>query len=357
LVLGGILATSAQAGAFLAALEKGTPDLRSAGALAFGPEGILLIGDAQGAAIFAVDTNDRSPGSSGSAINVEAVNEKIAAMLGTTSKQIMINDLAVNPVSGKAYLSVSRGQGPGAMPVILRVNGTGKLEEFSLKDVNFSKAELPDPPSAGPAAKGQGGRAEAITDLAYTDGRVFVAGLSNEEFSSRLISMPFPFTKSAEGASIEIFHGSHGRLETKSPIRTFVTYQIDGEPYILASYTCTPLVKIPVSSLKAGSHVKGTTIAELGNRNKPLDMVVYKKGGKDYLLLANSSRGLMKIPTTGADKAKGIVKQVADKQGMPYETVAAYEGVVQLDMLDGEHALVLVQKKSGAQNLETIDLP
>ena len=50
---------------------------------------------------------------------------------------------------------------------------------------------------------------------------------------------------------------------------------------MLAAYTCTPLVKLPVSELKAGAHVKGTTIAELGNRNRPLDMIVYQKDGKD----------------------------------------------------------------------------
>ena len=46
---------------------------------------------------------------------------------------------------------------------------------------------------------------------------------------------------------------------------------------------------------------KGKTIAELGNRNKPLDMISYKKEGKDYLLMANSSRGVMKISTENID--------------------------------------------------------
>ena len=49
-------------------------------------------------------------------------------------------------------------------------------------------------------------------------------------------------------------------------------------------------MKIPVSDLKAGETVKGITIAELGNGNRPLDMIVYKKGGKDFILLANSKR-------------------------------------------------------------------
>ncbi len=46
-------------------LTKGTPDLKSAGALTFGPDGLLFIGDAQGAAIFAIDTADRATGRPG----------------------------------------------------------------------------------------------------------------------------------------------------------------------------------------------------------------------------------------------------------------------------------------------------
>jgi hypothetical protein len=82
---------------------------------------------------------------------------------------------------------------------------------------------------------------------------------------------------------------------TNAPIRTFTPYEIAGNAHLLAAYTCTPLVKIPVSDLKPGAKVKGTTVAELGNGNTPLDMVVYNKGGKDYLLMINTSRGVMKI--------------------------------------------------------------
>ena len=217
----------------------------------------------------------------------------------------MINDLAVNPISGNAYLSVSRGRGPDATPVLVRLGADGKLDEVPLENVRFAKAEIPNAPDPGARQQGQPLRNESITDLAYVDGRVFVAGLSNEEFSSRLIAIPFPFSEGFDGAAIEIYHGAHGRFETKSPVRTFVPYKIGNEPYLLAAYTCTPLVKVPVAELKAGAHVKGTTIAELGNRNRPLDMIVYQKDGKDYLLLANSSRGVMKIPTEGRGHGRG----------------------------------------------------
>src|SRR4051812_48876503 len=90
-----------------AELAKGTPDLKSAGALAFGPNGLLFVGDAQGAAIYAIDTGDRTADSAGGPIKVEAINEKIAALFGTEPREVLINDLAVNPASGKAYLSAS----------------------------------------------------------------------------------------------------------------------------------------------------------------------------------------------------------------------------------------------------------
>jgi hypothetical protein len=274
-------------------LVKGTPDLKSAGPLAFGPNGLLFVGDAQGAAIFAIDTGDRVADSAGGAIKVEAINEKLAALLGTDPREVLINDLAVNPASGKAYLSASRGRGPSAAPAIVRVDRSGKLEVVSLEGLPFARATLTNPPdSSGAGAvpkKGQTARSQAITDLAYVDGRVFVAGLSNEKFSSRLVSIPYPFASVDGGTSLEIYHGAHGQYETRSPVRTFAAYKIQGEPYLMAAYTCTPLVKFPVAALKPGSHFKGTTVAELGNHNVPLDMVVYQKGGKDYILLANST--------------------------------------------------------------------
>jgi len=355
IVLGGICLTAAMAiGAEPgSSLKKGTPDLKSAGPLAFGPEGILFVGDTRGAALFAIDTGDREMAAAKRPVDVKDLTTKIAGALGTNPQQLMINDLAVNPRSGNVYLSVSRGRGPDATPLLVRLGAEGKVEEVPLVNVPFSKAEMPNSP--GPEDRQ---RNESITDLAYVDGRVFVAGLSNEEFSSKLISIPYPFSsEGVDGAAIEIYHGAHGRFETKTPIRTFVTYKINNDPYMLAAYQCTPLVRIPVSELKSGAHIKGTTIAELGNRNRPLDMIVYQKDGKDYLFMTNSSRGVMKIPTEGAGDAPGITSRVADKKGLGYETIASLKGVEQMDQLDNRHAVLLIKDSSGSMNLQTIELP
>jgi hypothetical protein len=359
LALTGMIMTamSAWAGDPTASMKQGNPPIKSAGPLGFGPDGILLVGDTQGSALFAIDTGDRTATARKQPVAVKNLAAKVAGMLGTKPDQVMIKDLAVNPLSGNVYLSIARGRGPDASPVLMRLTADGKLDEVALENVRFARAEIPNPPDPNRNQNGQPLRNEAITDIAYVDGRVFLAGLSNEEFSSRLIAIPFPFSEGFDGAAIEIYHGSHGRFETKSPIRTFVPYRIGNDPYMLAAYTCTPLVKVPVAELKAGAHVKGTTIAELGNRNRPLDMITYSKDGRTYLLLANSSRGVMRIPTENAGDAQVITQPVQGTQGLGYETIAGLKGVVQMDKLDDNHAVILEQDEAGSLNLETVELP
>jgi hypothetical protein len=341
-------------------MAEGNPSFRSMGSLTFGPEGILFIADAKSAAIVAISTGDVTPASATKMLKVEGINQKIAALLGTTADQILIDDLAVNPKSRLTYLSVSRGRGPEAVPVLIRVKADGQPEVVSLEKVKFSRVELSDAPVDGVITQGNrqsNPRLESITDIAFLDGRVLVAGLSNEEFASTFRAVPFPFQNAAKGTSIEIYHGAHGKFETRAPVRTFAPYKIGNEMQLLAAYTCTPLVQFSLKELAPGAKIKGKTIAELGNRNRPLDMVVYQKDGQNYLLMANSSRGVMKINTERIAEAESIVAPVPDKKGLTYETIETLTGVDQLDLLDSKHIVVLRKGEGGSLTLEALPLP
>lgn len=331
------------------------PELKSAGPLAFAPDGVLLVGDTVSAAVFAIETGDTKGEPGKVKLDVAGIDAKIAAALGTKASDILINDLAVNPASGNAYLSISRGRGPDAQPVIVRVDGSGKIAPVPAKIAG--SAALPNAPAPG----GQGRsnkRSQVITDLAWVDGQVIVAGLSNEDFASTLRSFPFPFKSVNRGTGIEVYHGAHGKYETHSPVRTFAIHEIKDEPVVLAAYTCTPLVRIPIKQLKPGAKVRGVTVAELGNRNRPLDMVVYTSGGKDYILMANSARGVMKISTEGIDRGEGITERIGGggKAGQTYETIDALKDVVQLDRLNEGHVAILVKSGNGF-DLKTVPLP
>lgn len=335
----------------LDSLKSGDAGLKSAGPLAFGPEGILFVGDTAGAAIIAIDTGDRTAASKKADVKVANVDQKIASLLGIEAGQLSINDMAVNPISGNVFVSVARGKGADAAPVLIMIDGSGKLSEVNVKGAKSARAALPN------AATGQKQRADVITAMAYVKGNLYIAGLSNEEFASTLRAIPFPFSDVNKGSGVEIYHGAHGKFETASPVRTFVPYDIAGETNLLAAYTCTPLVKFPVGQLKPGSKVKGTTVAELGNRNRPLDMIVYTKDGKDFILMANSARGIMKVPTEGMDKAESITSRIAGTAGVKYETIESLKGVQQLDKLDDTRAVVMTKSASGETNLETVPLP
>lgn len=335
-------------------LTTGKAQLQSASRLAFGPDGILFVGDSVGGSVVALDTNDRTPASAAK-LDVSGINAKIASLLGTSADQILINDVKVNPISKKAYLAVSRGRGPDAAAVIVRVDGTGQLSALSLDNVKHSSISLVDVPQT--ASTGGNARTQTITDIAFLNGNVLVAGLSNEEWSSALRSIPFPFSQATKGATIQIWHASHGDFETQAPVRTFVPYMIQNQPYILAAYTCTPLVKIAVSDLKPGAQVKGTTIADLGAGNRPLDMVPYQKGGHSYILIANSSNGIQKLQADNLEAYKPITSPtVMDTGGVPFEKIGELKGVQHLARLDDSNALVLMGSNDSL-DLKAIALP
>ena len=224
----------------------------------------------------------------------------------------------------------------------------GEIQPVSLDGVMHSRAELSDAPTNGRQ------RQESITDIAYFQEQLLVAGLSNEEFASSFRSIPFPFQKVEKGTGVEIFHGAHGKFETRSPVRTFLPFSIGGQPSLLAAYTCTPLVQIPMKDLSPGAKIRGKTIAELGNGNRPLDMILYEKGGKQFVLMANSKRGIMKIGTENLDKVEAITEKTG-VAGQPYETIN-WEGVDHLDTFDAGLALTL-RRAGTSVNLETLSLP
>ncbi len=331
------------------------PAFASIGPLAFGPGGVLFAADRQAATIFALNLGAQASGKVPGTKDIAGVDQQIASVLGTAATEIAITDLAVHPTSKNTFVSVMRGQGADAKPALVRVDGAGTIELVALDTMTFTSVTLPNP--ANVSTTGRGGRTQSVTDLAYVDGRLIVAGLSNEEFASKLWSVPYPFAATDRGASVEIYHGNHGAMETRAPVMAFVPYRIGSELNIMAGYTCKPLVKFPFNSLKAGEKIVGTTIAEFGAGNQPLDMILYKKGGQDFILMSNSRHGVMKIATAPFGSAAAITARVGGTAGVPLERVAALTGVEQLDLLDADRTIVIARTEDGRRNLSAIILP
>jgi hypothetical protein len=85
-------------------------------------------------------------------------------------------------------------------------------------------------------------------------------------------------------------------------------------------------------------------------------MVTYQVGGKDYILLANSNRTLMKIDPDDIASAPAITELTTERYGTAgVEFIAiAQVGVQQLDNLNTDHVLVLQQMGNGSLNLRSL---
>ncbi|MCA9047655.1 MAG: hypothetical protein KDA89_02940 [Planctomycetaceae bacterium] len=337
-------------------LSRGTPEIASADVLTFGPEDILFIGDNKSAAIFAVATGDKEGTPATSDINIEDVAAKIGDVAGGKA---VIRDLVANPATGNVFIAAA----VDGKAALLKIDGAGKISAVPLQDIRFAKAALKDAPEdkvTGNGGRQRNLREQTITDLAFYEGKVLVSGLRSSDSPSSVRELSFPFAVNDKGVSVEIYHAAHGRDEDYAAARTIVPMNIDGEPSLLAAYVCTPLVKIPLKDVDAGGDkVRATTVAELGNRNQPLDMVSYTRDGKTFLLLSNSARGVMKITTAGLSSNAGLTEPVrgGGTAGQSYETIKSMEGVVQMDKLNDDHAVILVQTDNGIQNLRTVALP
>lgn len=347
----------------LAETQTGNPGLKSVGKISFGPDGLLLIAEPSAASLVAIDTGDGGPAAK-FAGKVENFLEVVAGALGAKAEDVEIVDMAVNPASGKLYFSVNRKADKTV--AILTVNAEGKLANFDLSKVSYVRVTLPG---------GADGKVKNITDVAFANDRILAAGQSNEEFASKIYSIPLPLTSksSANMFSAETYHVAHGRWETKAPIQSFIPLDDKGEPYIVGSFACTPIVKFPLANLSSGAQVKGTSVLELGSGNRPLDMFSYEKDGKKWIvtntyrmpfksdLFGNSRywgvRVSMDFLSAEQINEKAVTRDIKSKSGPNgVEVLDALSGAVQVTKID-EAQIAVLRDADGKLNLEVADLP
>ena len=288
-------------------LSAASGTLRSAGVLAFSPNNVLFVGDITGAKIHAFALRDKDLTSqidviSGNFHNFEGrdhvvgLDQKLAALLGTTIDKIVVNDMAVHQPTQQIFLSVERGRGTNAVPAIVKVNH-GRLEILDLDSIPHSQVSLPNQPDSKAMLEFEPQQVYAITDLEYYNGELFVSGITNQRFASTLYRIPYPFNSKMATCTVEIWHPVHGEFETRAPIIRHVIRELNGTPYLFAVYGCTPLVRFPVAALKDGAHVHGDVIGELGYGANPLDMLTFTSpaDSKDYLLVTIDTRSASQI--------------------------------------------------------------
>jgi hypothetical protein len=286
-----------------AMLPVSAAHVQSVSRLAFGPDGVLFVADWKASAIHAL-VLPKASAPAGGHFNIRDLDRRLAGVLGATPAAIV--DLAMRPGTGDAYVAVVLGA--AQKPAVVRLAADGRAERLDLATTKATSLSLKDTPQGDLKFWDETPlRSLTVTDMTWRDGQLYVAGLANTDFSSALRVVPYPFTGSQSVTTVAIYHTMHDQTETRAPIRAMTFVTLNGEPHLLAAYTCTPLVTIPLAAITDGAKLTGKTIAELGFGNTPNGMLAYtaEVNGQpmEFVLVSNSMRSSDAVPLAEIEAA------------------------------------------------------
>lgn len=323
---------------------------QSVNVIKFGDANTLFVGDSKSATLYAYTIGNSTNPEAQKAYNIHDLSNKIAAFAKVGVMDIIVRDMAINPVSKEAYIAFDTKTKTGYASQIIVVNQAGTISKFNLTTTKHTEIKLNDAPTSDVKFWDKTSlRSMTFTDIDFYKGKVYVSGMSNAEFSSALRVVDYPFNSKVSTSSIEIFHAVHGQNETRAPIQTLQFVILNNEDYILAAYTCTPLVLIPIKDLKDGAHIVGKTIAEMGYGNTPVDIIKFQSEGFDKkpyegIILANRNRTAQFVNMN--DIAKSATENnisyagMAEHAGTPINNLPM-TGLMQMDDQDGYHILTM----------------
>jgi hypothetical protein len=345
---------------------------KSISALEFSPEGVLFIGDSIQGKVFAINLKDTTASQIVEPPEILNLENKIAALVGAKASDILIHDMAVHPSSKAVYMSVSRGRSnwnsrwnmPNDLDnasILIKVNNDSSIELIDFSKLSYTQANIPNPinklikySNKGPL-RGVNKRVNAITGIAYNNNKIYVSGLSNEDFASSLWAFNFPFNAKVSATTLEIFHGAHDRFETHSPIRALLPYKVNNKLQLLAAYLCTPVVLIDLDSLNDNNHIKGKTIGEIGDANIPIDMVAFSYAGEEKVVMSNTQMPLMTFKKSDIESIKTSLNTADDiySLGLKYQDLPR-GGIQQID--DFNEQFIIATKRLGGGKLSLVSI-
>ena len=343
-----------------AAVNASAAEIKSISRLAAGPGNVLFVADWKAGRIHAITLPEAPQRPTGTAFNILDLETLLSKQVG--GAKVTVEDMVARPGTAEVYVAIS--YGAAKTPALIAVTNDHKARRVDLKAAKSTSIELRDAPTSNYKFWNETPqRSFTVTDMKWRNGEIFIAGLSNQDFTSTLRRVNYPFDAHQSTTSVEIYHTGHNMIETRAPIRAMSFATWGGKPYLVAAYTCTPVVTIQIEDLKDGAHIRGKTIAELGYGNTPAGMISYSKTeqGKteDFLLLVNFERGADVIPVSQVEAASG--RPGMDKV-VPFGQIAGLDvtsaplaGVLRVDNLD-EKSFIVVRRQLEKDALQLVTI-
>jgi hypothetical protein len=303
--------------------------VQSISAMTFAPDGKLVVADWRVGALHALSLPPmpRNPEAS---FNVLDLSDRLATTYRLDASAVRVTASALHIDGQFAVLALALGRKADAPAGLALVDAKGRVTALDLDAALVATQALGRAPGDAALWSKQPARALLVTDLKTHGNELIVAGLTNSSFDSTLRRVPYPFTGAGSAVAVEMYHAVHNQIETRAPVRAFNIIDVAGQPTLLAAYTCTPLVTVPLADLKDGARVRGKTIAELGFGNSPLGVLPFSithQGQKsDWVLVANSAKAadLISLPEiVKAAQGEGLNKPVK----APFEQFAGVRSI------------------------------
>ena len=336
---------------------------QSMNVIKFGDAGTLFVGDSKSATLYAYSVKANSNPDAAKGFNLHNAGSRLAEFAKVPLKDVLIRDMAIHPTSKEAYIAFDVKRKNGYASRLVTVNQAGGIKAVDLAKTAHTSVQFSDAPTADVTFWDKTPmRTFTFTDIDLHKGKVYVSGMSNAEFSSALRVVDYPFNKQkASTTSVEIFHAVHGQKETRAPIQTMSIVTLEDGDYILAAYTCTPLVLIPLKDLKDGAHISGKTIAELGYGNTPIDMIQFasqdfEKNGYRGIILSNRNRSAQFVnlkDVAASSKTDSIgYAGISEHAGTP-ATKLPMTGLMQLEDQD-DYRIATLRRNDETGDIELI---
>lgn len=317
----GSIAACLAAAAPLAA--RAAAQVRSVSAMTLAPDGRLVVADWRSGALHVLELPAASSAAPDAAYNLTALDAALAAAAPGRQRATA---LVWEAATGRAVVAAEA----GGRPFLALASADGAVTTLDPDRLLSATLPLDDPPGEGSLWGRTPVRSLTVTGLAWHGGELLVAGVANADFASTLRRIAYPFDGRAAMARIEMYHAVHNQFETRAPIRAMAAVTLDGVDHLLAAYTCTPLVTLPMAGLVDGRSVRAKTIAELGFGNTPLSVTPFaiEHAGQrsDWALVANAAKSadLISLPAIAAAAAgAGLSTPVK----APFEAIAGVPAI------------------------------
>jgi hypothetical protein len=340
--------------------------IKSICAMALMPDEKLVIADWRAGQLVALDL-PKFPAATEVSLNILDLSDRLARAYSIPAAELRVTAAAFHRASQTTVLALALGKQASSPVALAFVTAKGDVTKFNAASAISAAQPLTASPGDAQLWNKQSARSLFVTDLKPYGNEIIVAGLTNTTFNSTLRRVPYPFSSGGSVTAVEMYHAVHNQIETRAPVRAMAVIDADGKPTLLAAYTCTPLVTVPLEDLKDGSKVRGKTIAELGFGNTPLDVlpfsIEYEGQKTDWVLIANSAKAadLISLPeivkaSQGAGLStpvKAPFEQHAGVKSMPmpitnlqkaFDQSPQFLGVLRRDAASGQLQLVSIRK-------------